>query len=222
MDRDRVLVVEDDDFTRAMLISSLKLEGLDVVGDSATVRGAINIMETLKPDIAIIDLHLGAGPTGLDLALSFRLRYPKLGIVLLTTYDDPRLLAPNLPALPLGAVYMVKRDLSTISHLIKAIEIALDNVGENVITGKQKFERANPVEDITDGQIETMRLLAHGLSNREIATTKGISEKSVEQSITRLGAQLGIKKDDSRNVRVQITNFYYQLTGSSNAAVKSK
>lgn len=222
MERNRVMIVEDDDFTRAMLLSSLKLEGMDVVGDSATVRGAISIMENLKPDIAIIDLHLGSGPTGLDLALSFRLRYPRVGIVLLTTYDDPRLLAPNLPALPLGAVYLVKRDLTTISLLVQAIDVALSNVRESMPTTSKKFLHSNPLEAITDSQIETMRLLAHGLSNKEIASTKGISEKSVEQSITRLGTQLGISRDDSKNIRVQITKMYYQLTGSANATSQSK
>lgn len=214
MERKRVLVVEDDDFTRAMLVSALKLEGLEIAGDSATVRGGISVMEQLKPEIAIIDLHLGHGPTGLDLALSFRLRYPKLGIVLLTTFDDPRLLAPNLPEIPRGAVYMVKKDLVAISLLTKAIDQALRNVNGSEEESVIRVYRSS-LNEVSDSQIETMRLVALGLSNREIALRKGISEKSVEQSISRLSNQLEIKKDEHRNIRVQIARMYYRLTGAN-------
>lgn len=214
MERRRVLVVEDDDFTRAMLVSALKLEGLEIAGDSATVRGGISVMEQLKPEIAIIDLHLGQGPTGLDLALSFRLRYPKLGIVLLTTFDDPRLLAPNLPEIPRGAVYMVKKDLVAISLLTKAIDQALRNVIDSDDESAVRLYRSS-LNAVSDSQVETMRLVALGLSNREIALRKGISEKSVEQSISRLSNQLEIKKDEHRNIRVQIARIYYRLTGAN-------
>lgn len=214
MDRKRVLIVEDDDFTRAMLVSALKLEGLEIAGDSATVRGAISVMEQLKPEVVILDLHLGHGPTGLDLALSFRVRYPKLGIVLLTTFDDPRLLAPNLPELPRGAVYMVKKELVAISLLTKAIDLALNNVSDSETKSMDK-RNVRLLDEFSNSQVETMRLVALGLSNREIAQRKGIAEKSVEQSISRLSNQLKIKKDEQMNIRVQIARLYYHLTGAN-------
>jgi DNA-binding NarL/FixJ family response regulator len=68
--------------------------------------------------------------------------------------------------------------------------------------------------EITESQLDTMRLLSKGLSNSEIAKLRGVTEKSVEQSIARLVKNLKIPKGKSMNQRVQISRLYYKLTGS--------
>lgn len=70
---------------------------------------------------------------------------------------------------------------------------------------------------MTDSQLETMRLIAQGHSNAEIAKIRGVSEKSIEQTISRLVANLDIPKTGKGNQRVQISKLYFRLTGSRTA-----
>ena len=72
--------------------------------------------------------------------------------------------------------------------------------------------------DLTDSQLETMRLIARGLSNAEIAKIRGVNEKSVEQTISRLIANLHLPSGPDKNQRVQISRLYFEKTGSKVAS----
>ena len=67
---------------------------------------------------------------------------------------------------------------------------------------------------LTDVQIETMRMVAEGLSNAEIAERRVVAVKSVENLIARIAKQLDIDNDGGRNQRVMITREYYRLIGA--------
>ncbi len=213
MARTRVMVVEDDSFMRSMVISALQMQDMDVVAESQSASFAMKTASLIRPDIAILDLNLGSGPTGIDLAIALRGVLPRIGIVLLTSYEDPRLHRPNLPQLPAGSIYMKKGDVSKVEILIKAVNKALDySVKRGKIVDTEPA-RKSELASFTDVQIETMRLVAQGLSNAQIASTRNVSEKSVEQTISRLAAIFGIKSNKEKNQRVEITNRYNQLSG---------
>jgi len=88
----KIIVIEDDDFTRFTLIETLKASGFNVVADAKNAGLGISRAIEFRPDVALIDLDLGKGPTGIDLSLSLRKSFPEIGIVFLTSYKDPRLL----------------------------------------------------------------------------------------------------------------------------------
>lgn len=213
----RVMVVEDDDFTRSTVVSALQIQGIDVVGQSSTVSPAMTIFNKVKPDAVVLDLDLGAGPNGIDLAIAIRRQRPNVGIVILTTFEDPRLLHPKIPAPPTGTVYLVKRKVSEIGSLYKSIEKAIADVKNSKNTPAISKEVAPELAKVTESQLETMKLIAEGLSNSEIAKVRGVSEKSIEQSISRLVAHLNLPKGAKTNQRVQISKMYYRLTGSRTA-----
>jgi DNA-binding NarL/FixJ family response regulator len=73
---------------------------------------------------------------------------------------------------------------------------------------------SNVLSELTDVQIETLRLVAHGLSNSEIARVRYVSEKSVEQIVARVAQHLGIAPDRSRNLRVVLTGEYFKWLGT--------
>ena len=83
------------------------------------------------------------------------------------------------------------------------------------VTGKIK---STEMPELTDVQIETMRLIAQGLSNASIAKTRNISEKSVEQAISRLAAILNFSNSKGTNQRVMITNYYHKMTGTNTSS----
>ena len=211
MDRIRVMLVEDDNFTRSLIAGALQIQGIDVVCETASVGPAMKMSEELKPHVAILDLDLGAGPSGIDLALGLRRRRPSIGIVLLTTFEDPRLLGPNLPTPPQGTVYLVKKNVGEISVLYKAIQKSLSFVANEE---KTELNKMYGMIEVTDSQLETMRLVAKGLSNSEIAKQRGVAEKSVEQTISRLASKLNLPSGQEVNQRVQISKLFYKMTGS--------
>jgi DNA-binding NarL/FixJ family response regulator len=208
MQRLRVMLVEDDAFTRTTMKAALQLQGVEVVHDTASVTSAMKVASVSKPDAAVLDLDLGAGPNGIDLALGLRRILPKIGIVLLTGFNDPRFLDPKIANLPARSRYLNKHEIHEIETLHNEI---LDSISSNAkpapVPGKKYGE------SIPDAQLETLRLVAQGLSNNEIAKIRNVSEKSVEQAISRLIAHFGIV-DEQVNRRVELSRLYFQISGS--------
>lgn len=106
-----VVVIEDDQLTRVMLVDSLKNQGLDVPVASDKPSAVLDYCKATQVSAALIDLNLGAGPTGIDLAISLRRLNPIIGIVFLTSYQDPRLLRSGLPKLPRGSIELNKQQI---------------------------------------------------------------------------------------------------------------
>ena len=210
------MVVEDDAFTRSMIVSSLQLQGIDVVIETGSASQAIRAGQISKPNVAILDLDLGTGPNGIDLALALRRFIPNIGIVMLTTFEDPRLHSPGLPDLPHGSIYLVKKEIANIDTLFKSIKKTITDSG-SLPKEVAKNLTKRTFGDLTDSQIETMRLIAKGLSNSQIAKNRGINEKSVEQTISRLAKQLKIESSPENNQRVHISRLYFRLTGANSA-----
>ena len=211
-----VLLVEDDVFTRSTLSAALVGANFEVKAQVGKASDAIDAVKRFSIDVAIIDLDLGAGPTGMDLAIGLRRRYPKLGIVLLTTFEDPRLLHPKIPSPPTGTEYLVKKQVGEIELLYKSLQKAIANVSKATTPAIEKHTSPE-LANVTDSQLETMRLIAQGLSNAEIAKLRKVSEKSIEQTISRLVANLNLPKGAENNQRVQISKLYFRLTGSRTA-----
>lgn len=201
----RVLVVEDDDFTRVTLAAALQHHGIDVVATAATSKEAMSSGAAV--DVGVFDLDLGPGPTGLDVAHGMRRERPELGIVVLTSYEDPRLFSVSLKRLPENATYVVKQSLRDMGFLVEAIQAAASGVESRNVSP--------PGVDLTDAQVETLHLLACGLTNAEIARVRVVEEKSVEQAISRIARRLGIDPDGGVNPRVALARAFYALSGSS-------
>ena len=199
-----VLLVEDDNLVRAALSAGLTHHGFDVtaVGDA---RGAMDAFAAAAPEVAVLDLHLGAGPTGLDLAVGMRERSPGVGLVLLTSFSDPRLLRTSLDTIPAGMLYLVKQSVDDLSLLSAAIESAPGATHSPTTPA--------PRSPLTAAQADTLRLLAAGLSNSEIARVRVVTEATVEKTIARTAQALGIPYEEGVNQRVALARAYFQLIG---------
>lgn len=206
----RVAIVEDDALTRLTLASALRSQGMTVVIETASGSQAVKEYDLARPHVALLDLHLGAGPTGIDVALALRAKSPTIGIVFLSSFEDPRLLNSNLPPLPFRSVYLNKTQISEIGVLKEALAQSVSKVP--IAPGKRKLADT-PLGSLSDVQLETLRLMSQGLSNSEIARRRSVTEKAVELSIARLSKSLGIQKDTTRNQRVHIANVYFRAIG---------
>jgi DNA-binding NarL/FixJ family response regulator len=203
----KVLLVEDHDFTRATVAAALRSENMKVVAVVPTARDAMRAVAEHEVDCAVLDLNLGFGPTGLDLAHRLREHDPEIGIVLLTTFKDPRLLASDQRPLPVGSVYLIKDNVRSTNQLREAIDNALSNSPR---TSGQSTGRIS----LTDTQMEILRMIADGLTNAEIAQRRGVTARSVQTAMTRILANAPIELTPGADSRVQLVNYYHALTGS--------
>lgn len=208
MPRLKVLLVEDHDFTRSTVAASLRQEECQVVAAASTAKEAVIAASEHDVDCAVIDLHLGPGPTGIDVAHSLRKADPDLGIVLLTSYADPRLLPGGNRPLPAGAVYAVKDDVRSTAHLREKIDMAIGET--NLPTGQ-----VVGYVPLTDAQMEILCMVADGLTNVEIARRRSVTERAVETNLARIMRKLNIEAEAEENPRVLLIQTYNQLIGGS-------
>lgn len=203
-----LLVVEDDAFTRLSLVAALRAENTSVGLDTGNFNEAVTYALHHFPSAALIDIHLGSGPNGIDLAKELRRNDPKVGIVFLTSVEDPRVLGPQAAHTPAGTQYLTKKSITDISLVISAI-----NRSRTSKTVRATRTESSAFGHLTDQQIETLRLVADGLSNAEIAKRRFVKEASVEMTISRLARSLGVTHDTAMNQRVNLARIYFRSSG---------
>lgn len=201
----RVLLVEDDSFSRTLLSNLLSSEQLAATSVSSA-KAALELLATESFQVALLDIDLGPGPTGIDLAHAMRERQPSLGIVFLTSFIDHRLSKAGDLRLPQGARYLTKGELEDGGRLIAAVlSAALEPLSQPSPT-KAKVP-------LSSHQLAVLRLVAAGLTNAEIARQLGVSQKGVEHVISRMLIKLQVPKDEKLNPRVLLTQAYADLSG---------
>lgn len=202
------MIVEDDSFTRGTLAASLSKVGFDIVRQAGTVTEALAAFDAHSPHVCLIDLDLGPGPTGIDLAELIRKKNPRVGIVILTSYLDPRLHHPGLTRLPDGTQYLVKQSLTDVSQISSAL---LDSIrySNSFMRRPDAIGRSS----FTEVQLETMKLIAAGHTNAEIAKRRHVTEKAIEKTIRLIATQIDEGDLGGKNLRVSITRAYLELTG---------
>ena len=217
MNYPRLLVIEDDAFTRSSIVGALMSNGIEVIDSVGTSAEAIHSFDKHDPNAVLLDLDLGYGPTGLDLARAFRLRNPNIGLVLLTSYRDPRLLRSKLPDVPAGTEYLVKSNVNEIQIVSDAITRAINNASDTRPHKRPTHHDVpNELQGMTEVQIETLRMVAQGHTNSEIAKQRFVSEKAVEQTISKIAKALDIPNATNQNQRVHIARVFFRLTGQGN------
>jgi DNA-binding NarL/FixJ family response regulator len=204
----RALLVDDDPFTRTVLSSTLRELGVMRVVAVGTSVAAMKVMNEESCDLAILDLDLGEGPTGIDVAHGLRRINPNLAVIVLSTYAEPRLLGRRQLELPVGVRFVVKQSITETMSLASAI----DEVVNNPLRPAEVKESPAGVSGLSDLQIEIVRLISEGKSNGEIARLVVMEEGSVEKAIARIIKKLGVKADRTQNQRVMLAQFYFQLT----------
>lgn len=204
----RVLIVEDDAFTRSTMATALSAGAVTVVAAAASAAQALRAVQVHTIDAAVIDLDLGPGPTGIDLAHALRERMPSVGLVLLTSYDDPRLLDPRLPMPPSGTVYLRKRQVSS----VRDVENALHQAIRQPSSASAASHRID--HGLADAQYTLLRDIARGLTNAQLAAARGVSVSAIEKSLRKLALVVGVA-DDAGNTRALLIAAYARMSGNA-------
>jgi two-component system, NarL family, response regulator LiaR len=190
----RVLIVDDHAVVREGLRTFLELQdGIEVAGEAADGRQAIEEAERVSPDVVLMDLVM---PTldGVEAMRELRARVPGARVVVLTSFlDDERL----LPAMRAGAAgYLLKnvepRELARAIRLADAGEAMIDPAVAARLVEALVENRREEEPDLTAREQEVLELIGRGFANKRIAQELGIAEKTVKTHVSHVLAKLGV------------------------------
>jgi DNA-binding NarL/FixJ family response regulator len=218
----RVLIVDDDELMRAGLRGILSHdETIEVVGEARDGRDAVYRTRLLKPDIVLMDVRM-PDVDGITATRQVLAAVPGVRVVILTTFEQDDYIFGALSAGASG--FLLKRtspeDLIAAMHTIAAGDSLLSpSVTSRVIErmARQPTPDASTdarLDNLTPREREVLGLVAHGLSNSEIAAALVIEESTVKTHTRRILTKLGVRD------RVQAVIFAYEsglTTAGSNA-----
>lgn len=205
----RLLIVEDEPLTARLLRDAL--EGLDFeVAVAESVPEARTALADFDPDVALVDLVLGGGPSGVDLAHVIHRKHPGVGILILTRYPD--LASAGFPddALPPGAGFVRKDLVEDSRHIVAAINEVLSERPDVV---RHDTDSDRPLAILSPAQLEVLRMVAQGYDNDSIARQRGCSRSSVENLIAEVYKRLGIDPRGELNPRVEACRVFMSVVG---------
>jgi DNA-binding NarL/FixJ family response regulator len=205
----RLILVEDEPLMSSLLATSLSAANfiVETASDAASAR---KLIQSFDPDIALLDISLGDGPTGVHLAHAIRTTRPDIAILMLSKHPDAKSANADGLDLPGGVGFLRKIMVSNSEYLISAIEKVLGDKSEEVRQDKIKI----PTElRVTGKGLQILKLIAEGYNNAEIAARSGLSLKSVEGWIERIYLELEIEPKGKLNPRVEATRRYFLSAG---------
>jgi NarL family two-component system response regulator LiaR len=192
MDPIRVVLVDDHRIVRRGLRSFLEaFSDIAVVGESSSGEDVLEQVEGWLPDVVIMDLLMPGGMDGIETTRRLRSITPHTQIVVLTAHtDDARLVA----ALRAGAIGYVRKDAEP-EILLAVVRAAArgQSMLDPAVAGTvlQDLVSSSEIQrDLTERELEVLRLLAHGRTNREIAEELVLGEETVKTHVGNILAKL--------------------------------
>lgn len=200
----RVLLVDDQGLFREGLATLLSVRPeLEVVGEAANGLEALEKAAALRPQVVLMDLRMPV-LGGVEATKRLRAAYPQVRVVALTTFDDDE---DVFEALRAGAVGYLLKDVSA-DKLVEAIRAAArgesflqPSVASKVVAEFSRLAEVRspalvaepPVEALSERELQVLRLLAVGASNKEIALALRIAEGTVKNHLTSILGKLGVR-----------------------------
>lgn len=189
----RILIVEDHQVVAEGLSALLNDQpDMKVVGTAAGVEDALSQTAALGPDVALVDFRLGDG-TGADAGAGIRHLRPDTRLIFLTREDSD---AARFAALEVGASAFIHKSRAA-AEVVDAVRTV--GRGGTLITPRtiatllhRRREMDQQLDSLTPREREVLRLMARGVSSRDIAEKLGISYTTVRTHIRSLGSKLGV------------------------------
>ena len=195
----RVLLVDDHDLFRTGLRNLLADQGVDVVGEAQTGAEALGLVRDLAPDVVVMDLNM-PGMSGVEATRQINVLAPLTRVLVLTISDQD---ADVMDAILAGASGYLLKD-SSIQDLLQGIRSAA--VGEALISPhiaakvlqRVRATSTNPEiadtirAELSDREVEVLKLIANGTDNAQIAAELHISPKTVKNHISNILMKLQI------------------------------
>lgn len=193
----RVLIADDHHVVRRGLVFFLKTqEMIEVVGEAANGKEAVELAGKLNPDLILMDLVMPE-MDGIQATKLIKSELPEIKIMMLTSFSDQEHVIPAVEAGASGyqlkdiqpdeLVSSIKRIMNGEDQLHpKATSLVMKHLSSN-----NRQER-KPLDDLTKRELEVLKEIASGKSNKEIASSLFITEKTVKTHVSNVLAKLGL------------------------------
>ena len=196
----RVVLVDDQTLVRQGIRSLLELAGdIDIVAEAADGEDGLTVIAREHPDVVLLDVRMPR-KGGLDVLRELQAAKALPPTILLTTFDDDEAL---MEAVKVGARGYLLKDVSLerLTEAIRAVAaggtVIRPAITERVLRGLEhvprNFEALSPPDPLTRREIEILRLMAGGYSNREIAEALGTAEGTVKNHASSILSKLGVR-----------------------------
>ena len=209
----RVILADDAALFREALASALGAAGIDVVGQAGDAAGAIELVRSLGPDVAVLDVRMP--PTrsteGLVAAAAIRETHPDVGLLILSQDVETRHVLRLLRDTPRGIGYLLKDRVGNLAEFVDAIGRVAGGgsvVDPEVVSTLLGRGRApGPLDDLTPREREVLGLMAEGRSNAAIGERLGLTERTVEGNVRIVLSKLQLEPsaEDHRRVLAVLT-----------------
>ncbi len=198
----RIFLLDDHELVRRGVRDLLWAEeDLLVVGEASNATEALEGIARTRPDVAVLDVRLGDGdnsPNGIEVCRDIRSSHPEVACVMLTSFADDEALFASIMAGAAG--YVLKqisgRDLVSAIRRVAAGESLLDPAVTARVLERLRHPGSapDPLEGLTNQERRILDLISEGLTNRQIAQTMFLAEKTVKNYVSHLLAKLGMQR----------------------------
>jgi len=195
----RVIIVDDHPIVREGMSALMRQQpDFELVGEADDEQSALKLLETIEPDVAVIDISLKTG-SGLDLVRRIKVDYPEVRILIASMFNDSLYAERSLQAGALG--YINKQEVA--KNVIAAIrQVYAGKIYLSEATQERLLQRSiggvllvpkPPMETLTERELQIFRLLGLGTSTANIAQDLQLSVKTVETYRQRIKSKLNLE-----------------------------
>ena len=210
----RVCLVDDQTLVRQGIQSLLELvDDIDVVAEASDGEEAVRVIRDSRPDVVLLDVRMPR-MSGLDVLLALRTSHELPPTIILTTFDDQ---AVVLEGIRRGAKGFLLKDVS-LEQLVNAVRtlaagrtLIQPAITERIVRSIEQvgneFPSLDSPDPLTEREIEVLRLLTGGHSNREIAEALHVAEGTVKNHVSNILSKMGVR-DRTRAVLKALEQGY--------------
>ncbi len=197
MEKIRIIIADDHDVVREGTRTLLERESdMQVVGEASNGEEAIKLIEKLSPDVVILDISMPK-LSGIEVTRQIKPRFPTLAVLILSAYDNDEYVFSSLEA---GATGYLLKDVHS-REIVEAVRSVYSGesvlypsiaskVIQRAITSTPKLIEPKTISELTDREIEVLRLASKGASNQDIADSLCISVRTVQGHINNIFRKL--------------------------------
>lgn len=180
----RLVLIEDQQILLDSLADSLAMEDIDIVAKSVSAAQVVDLCRLYKPDIVLMDICNEEGHSGIAETIHLKEEMPEIKVILMTAMPDISFVHDAREA---GADSFVYKNVSK-EELLRSIRDTMQNY--NSYPGEELTQKASGL-DLTEREIDIVRLVVRGLSRKEIADSLFLSENTVRNNINRILMKTG-------------------------------
>jgi two-component system, NarL family, response regulator len=184
----RIMVVDDHFFVRIGLSTSINAEkDMVVVGEAKSGIQAVTLYRTHKPDVTLMDLRLPE-MSGVEATIEITKEFPEARIIVVSNYDGDEDIHKALKA---GASsYLLKSmDREEVINTIRSVAVGNIHLPKEI---KRRLSARIPESELTVRELEVLKLVAKGMSNKQVASTLSIAEVTIKLHVSNIFLKLAV------------------------------